>query len=64
MNDKELRKIVIEKKHARKTRNRTLVEIDNNIHEQISKISIETGRPIREIVSILLADALERVEVK
>lgn len=34
------RKIVIEKKQ--KTKNRTMVEIDNDIHEQISELSFKT----------------------
>lgn len=58
------RKIVIEKKHGDKTRNRTLVEIDNDVHLQIVELSVKTGRPIREIVSVLLRDALQHVEVK
>lgn len=56
------RKIVIEKKH--KTKNRTMVEIDNDIHEQILELSFKTGKSVREIVSMLLADALQYVEVE
>lgn len=46
----EDRKIIIEKKTCtKKERTRTLVELDNDVHESISILSIQTHRPIREI---------------
>ena len=56
------RKIVLEKKRNEKSRR--MVEIDAAIHDQILELSFKTGKPVREIVSMLLADALQYVEVK
>jgi len=60
----EDRKITIEKKTCtKKERTRTLVELDNDVHESISILSIQAHRPIREIASILIRDALKYVEI-
>lgn len=57
------RKIVIEKLD-KKEKTRTLVELDNDVHAKISEIAFETNRPIREIASILIRDALKYVEIE
>lgn len=56
------RKIVIEKMD-KKEKTRTLVELDNDVHSKISEIAFETNRPIKEIASILIRDALKYVEI-
>lgn len=59
------RKIVIEKVDKKeKTKARTLVELDNDIHSKIAEIAFETNRTIREIASILIRDALKYVEIE
>ena len=61
----EERKIIIERKKRKQgEKSRTLVEMDNDVHAKLSEISSVTGRPIREIASILLRDALKYVEIK
>ncbi len=61
----EDRKIIIEKKTCtKKEKTRTLVELDNDVHESISILSIQAHRPIKEIASILIRDALKYVEIK
>lgn len=57
------RKIVIEKTN-KKEKTRTLVELDNDVHAKISEIAFETNRPIKEIASILIRDALKYVEIE
>ena len=57
------RKIVIEKMN-KKEKTRTLVELDNDVHAKISEIAFETNRPIKEIASILIRDALKYVEIE
>ena len=57
------RKIVIEKMN-KKEKTRTLVELDNDVHSKISEIAFETNRPIKEIASILIRDALKYVEIE
>lgn len=57
------RKIIIEKKTCTREKTRTLVELDNDVHESISILSIQAHRPIREIASILIRDALKYVEI-
>ena len=56
------RKIVIEK-IDKKEKARTLVELDNDVHSKITEIAFKTGRPIKEIASILIRDALKYVEI-
>lgn len=56
------RKIVIEK-IAKKEKSRTLVELDNDVHSKISEIAFKTNKPIKEIASILIRDALQYVEI-
>ena len=58
------RKIVIEKIGKKKEKPRTLVELDNDVHSKIAEIAFETNRPIREVASILIRDALKYVEIK
>ena len=48
----------------KKEKTRTLVELDNDVHAKISEIAFETNRPIREIASILIRDALKYVEIE
>ena len=57
------RKIVIEK-NRQKEKTRTLVELDNDVHAKISEIAFKTNRPIKEIASILIRDALKYVEIE
>lgn len=58
------RKIVIEKMSKKKGKTRTLVELDNDVHSKLTEIAFETNRPIREVASILIRDALKYVEIK
>ena len=58
------RKIVIEEISKKKEKTRTLVELDNDVHSKITEIAFETNRPIREVASILIRDALKYVEIK
>jgi len=58
------RKIVIEKNKQQKEKTRTLVELDNDVHRRIAEIAFETNRPMREVASLLIRDALEHVEIK
>ena len=57
------RKIVIEK-IDKKEKTRTLVELDNDVHSKITEIAFKTNRPIKEIASILIRDALKYVEIE
>lgn len=57
------RKIVIEK-NRQKEKTRTLVELDNDVHSKIAEIAFKTNRPIKEIASILIRDALKYVEIE
>lgn len=60
----EDRKIIIEKKTSmKKEKTRTLFELDNDVHESISILSIQAHRSIKEIASILIRDALKCVEI-
>ena len=58
------RKIVIEKIGKKKEKARTLVELDNDVHSKIAEIAFKTNRPIKEITSILIRDALKYVEIE
>lgn len=57
------RKIVIEK-IDKKEKARTLVELDSDVHSKIAEIAFKTDRPIKEIASILIRDALKYVEIE
>ena len=57
------RKIVIEK-IDKKEKTRTRVELDNDVHSKITEIAFKTNRPIKEIASILIRDALKYVEIE
>lgn len=57
------RKIVIEKM-GKKEKARTLVELDNDVHSKIAEIAFRTNRPIKEVVNILIRDALKYVEIE
>ena len=63
MTDKE-RKIIIEKKPNKCKSKRQMVELDVDLHEELWKLSVETNRPLREIVDVLLRDALKYVEIQ
>jgi hypothetical protein len=58
------RKIIIEKKSNKCKSKRQMVELDFDLHEELWKLSVETNRPLREIVDILLRDALKYVEIQ
>lgn len=58
------RKIIIEKVGKKKEKTRTLVELDNDVHSKIAEIAFKTNRPIKEIASILIRDALKYVEME
>ena len=60
----EERKIIIEKKQNKVKRQRQMVELDIDLHEKLWKLSVETNRPLREIVDVLLRDALKYVEIR
>jgi len=57
-----MKPIVIEKKQRRE-KTRTMVEIDNEIHRQLLKLSLDTNQSMRDLVSMLLKEALQYVEV-
>ncbi len=57
------RKIVIEKS-KQKEKTRTLVELDNDVHAKIAETAFDKNRPIKEIASILIRDALKYVEIE
>lgn len=57
------RKIVIEK-IDKKEKTRTLVELDNDVHSKIAEIAFRTNRQIKEVVNILIRDALKYVEIE
>jgi ABC-type uncharacterized transport system ATPase subunit len=60
----EERKIIIEKKQSKVKSKRQMVELDVDLHEKLWKLSVETNRSLREIVDVLLRDALKYVEIQ
>ena len=46
-----------------KSSNRKMVHIHSDTHSKIQQLAIYTGKPINEIVDMLLVDALSRVEL-
>lgn len=60
----EERKILIEKKPSKVKSKRQMVELDVDLHEKLWKLSVETNRTLREIVDVLLRDALKYVEIQ
>ena len=46
-----------------KSNNRKMVHIQTDTHLKIQQLSIYTGKPINELVEMLLVDALSRVEL-
>lgn len=60
----EERKIIIEKKQGKVKSKRQMVELDIDLHDTLWKLSVETNRTLREIVDVLLRDALKYVEIQ
>ena len=48
---------------TKKTSNRKMVHIHTDTHLKIQQLAIYTGKPINELVEMLLVDALSRVEL-
>ena len=46
-----------------KSSNRKMVHIHTDTHLKIQQLALYTGKPINELVEMLLADALSRVEL-
>lgn len=46
-----------------KSTNRKMVHIYTDTHLKIQQLSLYTGKPINELVEMLLTDALSRVEL-
>ena len=46
-----------------KSNNRKMVHIYTDTHSKIQQLSLYTGKPINELVEMLLEDALSRVEL-
>jgi ABC-type uncharacterized transport system ATPase subunit len=60
----EERKILIEKKQSKVRSKRQMVELDVDLHEKLWELSVKTNRTLREIVDVLLRDALKYVEIQ
>lgn len=60
----EERKILIEKKQSKVRSKRQMVELDVDLHEKLWELSVETNRTLREIVDVLLRNALKYVEIQ
>lgn len=58
------RQIIISKVENTHKKGRTMVELDNDVHYKVSEIAFRTNRSIREVVSILIRDALQYVEIE
>lgn len=41
-----------------------MVELEIDTHARLLELSVKTNRPLREIVDLLINDALERVEIQ
>lgn len=48
---------------TKKSNNRKMVHIHTDTHLKIQQLAIYTGKPINELVEMLLVDALSRVEL-
>ena len=46
-----------------KSNNRKMVHIHTDTHLKIQQLALYTGKPINELVEMLLVDALSRVEL-
>lgn len=46
-----------------KSNNRKMVHIHADTHSKIQQLALYTGKPINELVEMLLLDALSRVEL-
>lgn len=46
-----------------KSNNRKMVHIHTDTHSKLQQLAHYTGKPINELVEILLVDALSRVEL-
>lgn len=46
-----------------KSKNRKMVHIYTDTHLKIQQLALYTGKPINELVEMLLTDALSRVEL-
>lgn len=53
----------LERKASKSSKDRKMVHIHNDTHSKIQILSLETGKPINELVELLLSDALSRVEL-
>ena len=48
---------------TKKSNNRKMVHVHTDTHLKIQQLAICTGKPINELVDMLLVDALSRVEL-
>ena len=48
---------------TKKSNNRKMVHIHAGTHSKIQQLAVYTGKPINELVEMLLVDALSRVEL-
>ena len=53
----------LQKIKSNNTNNRKMVHIHTDTHLKIQQLALYTGKPINELVEMLLADALSRVEL-
>lgn len=51
------------KKSDTKSNNRKMVHIHGDTHLKIQQLALYTGKPMNELVEMLLIDALSRVEL-
>ena len=53
----------LQKAKLTKSNNRKMVHIHADTHLKLQRLSLDTGKPINELVEMLLVDALSRVEL-